>query len=79
MLSVAYILSVINSLKGYAYGVLGWDKQSTETTLLKDLMNGTTDTVKGFLSVPKNVKAAGYVVATLFVVFLKLEKLSSFK
>lgn len=76
LLSVAYILSVINSLKGYAYGVLGWDKQSTETTLLKDLMNGTKDnTIKGFLSMPKNVKAAGYQVATYFTAFLKLEKL----
>ena len=75
LLSVAYILSVINSLKGYAYGVLGWDKQSTETTLLKDLMNGTKDMIKGFLSMPKNVKAAGYLFATFFVAFLKLEKL----
>ena len=75
LLSVAYILSVINSLKGYAYGVLGWDKQSKETSLLKDLMNGTKETVKGFLSMPKNVKAAGYQVATYFTAFLKLEKL----
>ena len=75
LLSVAYILSVINSLKGYAYGVLGWDKQSTDTTLLKDLTSGAKDTVKGFLSMPKNVKAAGYQVATYFTAFLKLEKL----
>jgi len=53
LLSVAYILSVINSLKGYAYGVLGWDKQSTDTTLLKDLINGTKETVKGFLRYPR--------------------------
>ena len=69
------LLSVINPIKGFAYGVLGYDKQSTETTLLKDLTKGTKDTIKGFRSIPKNIKSFGYMSATYMVSSLKLIKL----
>lgn len=74
-LVVPFFLSVVNSIKGYAYGVLGWDKLNSETTLLKDLIKGTKDTIKGFWSIPKNFKAFGYLVATAIIASLKLQKL----
>ena len=74
LLALAFILSIINSIKGYAYGVLGWEKNS-DTTLLKDLMKGTKETVKGFVSIPKNIKSAIYLAATLMIASLKLLKL----
>lgn len=75
VMTLAFALTVINSIKGYAYGVLGWDKKSTETTLLKDITKGTKDTIKGFLSVPKNFNSFGYLVATYMVASMKLLKL----
>jgi len=53
MLKLSFVLTVINTIKGYTYGAIGWDKQSTETTLLKDLVRVTQDTTKGFFSLPK--------------------------
>ena len=36
ILKVAYIMTLINTIKGYTYGVVGWDKKSgTDTTLLQ--------------------------------------------
>ena len=75
-LALALLLSVINSTKGYAYGVLGWDKQNSETTLLKDVTNGIVASMKGFLLIPKNIKSAGYLGATGMITALKLLKLS---
>ncbi|KAL7550358.1 hypothetical protein ACHAWF_013606 [Thalassiosira exigua] len=74
-LSLPFGLSVINSIKGYTYGVLGWSKQNSETTLLRDLLVGTKETLTGFFSLPKNIKASGYMVATAMVGCLKLLKL----
>ncbi|KAL7540049.1 hypothetical protein ACHAXR_009822 [Thalassiosira sp. AJA248-18] len=76
LLTLSFVLTVINSIKGYTYGVLGWDKQ-TETTLPKDLLKaGTKDTVKGFITVPKNFKSFTYMAATAMVASLKLLKLN---
>ncbi|KAL9185289.1 hypothetical protein ACHAXT_003066 [Thalassiosira profunda] len=75
VMALAFALSAINAVKGYAYGVLGWDKNNSETTLLQDLGKGTKDTVKGFLSVPKSIKSGGYFALMWLVGSLKLMKL----
>ena len=75
MLALTFVLSVINSTKGYAYGVLGWDKQSSETTLLRDLTRVIKDTARGFFSMPKTINSCVYQVATALVASLKLLKL----
>jgi len=71
----AFLLSVINSIKGYAYGVLGLDKSNTDTSLVQDLMNGTKSTIKGFFSIPKTIKSFGYLAATYMLAAMKLSKL----
>eukprot|EP00804_Cyclotella_cryptica_P026530 CCRYP_015375-RA/>CCRYP_015375-RA protein AED:0.43 eAED:0.43 QI:0/-1/0/1/-1/1/1/0/350 len=74
VLALAFILSIINCIKGYAYGVLGWEK-GNDTTLLKDIATGARETLKGFFSVPKNITAFGYLLVTTMVAALKFEKL----
>ena len=74
MLAVAFILSVINSLKGYAYGVLDWDKQNG-ASLVDDIVKGTKETVRGFVSFPKNLKSFLYLAATWLIATFKMMKL----
>ena len=76
ILKVAYIMTLINTIKGYTYGVVGWDKKSgTDTTLLQDFTRGIVSTIKGICSVPKNTTSFGYLAATLMVISMKILKL----
>mmetsp|Transcript_19808 Transcript_19808/g.32479 ORF Transcript_19808/g.32479 Transcript_19808/m.32479 type:complete len:358 (+) Transcript_19808:15-1088(+) len=75
ILKVAYIITLINTIKGYAYGVLGLDKKSGSDTLFQDFMKGVKSTIKGICSDPKNMKSFGYWSATLMVASMKLLKL----
>ena len=68
-------LSVVNPVKGYAYGVLGWNKDRSDAKLMGDFMYGTKTTVTGFFSKPKNLKAVGYTAATATVASMKLLRL----
>jgi hypothetical protein len=61
-----FLLSVINSSKGYGFGVLGWDQKSSDTGIMKDLINGTKSTIKSIFSVPKHIKSFGYSTAITF-------------
>jgi hypothetical protein len=70
-----FALTVVNSIKGYAYGVLGWNKDRSNVTLLGDLTKGIKTTAMGFFSRPKNFKAVGYMAASITVASLKLLKL----
>lgn len=75
ILKVAYIMTLINTIKGYTYGVVGWDKKSGTDTLLQDFTRGTVSTIKGICSVPKNTTSFGYLAATLMVISMKILKL----
>ena len=77
------LLATIHSLKGYFYGVLGWDKnnnnnQKTTTRLVQDFWQGTKSTTQSVAeslrSKPKNVKSFLYLGATLLVGALTLSK-----
>jgi CDGSH-type Zn-finger protein len=70
-----FLLTMINSSKGYAYGVLGWDKKSSDTSLIQDFSDGIKSTIKGLFALPKSIKGSGYLAATLLVGGLKLSKL----
>ena len=74
ILALALLLSMINSVKGYTYGVLGWDKMK-DSSLLNDIFQGSKDTMKGFLSLPKSIKSWGYLAVTTMMATLKLQKL----
>jgi hypothetical protein len=70
------LLAFINSIKGYAYGAMGWDKKSGK--IISDLTEGTKSTFWGMLTIPKNVKALGYSSATLMMGIWKIEQLVKF-
>jgi len=68
------ILATVHGVKGYGYGVLGWDK-SGDTSMIGDFCKGVKGTMQGYFSVPKSIKAAGYLAATWMMTALKLTKL----
>lgn len=74
ILAFAFVLSIINCIKGYSYGVLGLDKKKN-VSLLSDIVQGTKETIKGLLTMPNNNKAIGYFVATAMIASLKIRKL----
>ena len=66
-LFLPFFFAIVNTVKAYTYGVLGWDKQRSEKILVQDFVAGTKDTIKGLFSIPKNIKSFGYLAATLSV------------
>lgn len=75
VLALAFLLSIINCVKGYAYGVLGLDKKKEGASLFGDLVQGTKETIKGFLTMPSNAIAVGYFTVTSMIASLKIQKL----
>ena len=63
-----FLFTIINSIKGYTYGVLGWDKQNSDTNLGQDFLSGCISTIKGIVSVPKNIQSLGYLSAIVLFV-----------
>jgi len=58
-------LAFVNGIKGYGYGVLGWDKSKDASTMLTDTKEGIQSTVKGLTTV--KAKSAGYILGTLLL------------
>ncbi|KAL3942821.1 MAG: hypothetical protein SGBAC_003059 [Bacillariaceae sp.] len=69
-----FFLSTINSVKGYAYGALGWDKKSSDKSLLQDFGGLIKSTNRALIVKPKSVQSVCYLVATLLVTILKFTK-----
>lgn len=70
-----FVLTMINSIKGYAYGVLGWDKKSSDSSLVEDFSSGIKSTLTGLVALPKSINSSVYLSATLLVGGLTLSKL----
>jgi len=64
-LKVPAFLAIVNGIKGYGYGCLGWDKSKDTSTILTDVKEGIQSTLKG-LTVAK-AKSAGYLFGTLLL------------
>ena len=72
--AVATVFALVNSIKGYGYGVLGWDKKSgTTSSVLEDFVSGVRSSMKTLISVPKNFQSAGYMAATLLLGVFKID------
>ena len=65
---------VISCIKGYAYGVRGWDLRKPVVAIVSDLKKSTTQTISSLLQVPKTKQASGYTAATFLLVAMKLAK-----
>lgn len=73
LLYLPFALATINSVKGYAYGVLGWDKKNPDgTSLVQDFSSGVVSTVKGVVSLPKKFRSIFYLVACLGIGYQNL-------
>lgn len=60
------LIALIVAMKGYGYGVLGWDKSKTTRGLfIKDLKDGIHSTVKCLMEV--RMKSLGYLFGTILV------------
>lgn len=62
---VPAFLALVNGIKGYGYGCLGWDKSKDMSTVLTDVKEGIQSTLQG-LTVIK-AKSAGYMLGTLLL------------
>lgn len=74
-LLAAPFLATVNSIKGYAYGVLGVDKTST-ASISGDFYHGVISTIKGYFTLPQTFKGAGYLIATWTLTGMKVVKLT---
>lgn len=72
---VPSFVAIVNSVKGYCYGVKGWKLESS--SVVGDIVHGTRDSFRILLEKPKNATSAGYLIVTLFSVVLALLKLGN--
>lgn len=71
-LKVPGFLSLVNGIKGYGYGCLGWDKAKEMTTVLVDFKEGVQSTLKGMTVI--KAKSVGYIIGTLIMGSMSLIK-----
>jgi len=77
LVMIASFYAMINGLKGWGYGVKGWDK-SADTSFVTDLVGLIKSSAKVLFSSPfqnNNVKATLYYGTTIFAGVLKVMKL----
>jgi len=66
------LLAFVNGLKGYGYGVLGWDKAKETSTIVTDIKDGVVSTMKGLATI--KAKSLGYMLGTLLLGSMSLLK-----
>ena len=69
--NIVAFITFVNSIKGYGYGLKGWEL--VPTSAKKDFTDGMKSNFDTMTKIP-NVKSAGYLAATLTVLSLKLVK-----
>ena len=62
---ITSVVAMINSIKGYGYGIKGW-KLEESISPIADMMEGCKANVKCLLTIP-NEQSVGYLLATLFI------------
>uniref|UniRef100_A0A7S4ASC7 ADP,ATP carrier protein n=1 Tax=Pseudo-nitzschia australis TaxID=44445 RepID=A0A7S4ASC7_9STRA len=71
-LKVPGFLSLVNGIKGYGYGCLGWDKSKEMTAVLVDFKEGVQSTLKGMTVI--KAKSVGYIIGALIMGSMSLIK-----
>lgn len=59
------IVALVNGVKGYGYGVLGWDKSKEKSAILSDIKDGVTSPIQVASVVKK--ESLGYLIGTTFL------------
>lgn len=65
-------LGLVNGIKGYGYGCLGWDKSKPTSAVVADFQQGIRSTLAGMAVVKP--KSAGYLLGTLLTGSMSLIK-----
>merc|ERR1711862_741237 len=69
-------VGMVNSIKGYGYGLKGWELKKNVSIISEFINNGAKSTFSTMVKIPpKNVKSAGYQVSTVAFSFWKLSLL----
>jgi hypothetical protein len=66
------LLATVNSIKGYGYGVLGWDKKKEKSAILTDLKESFQSTFQSLITFRK--ESLDYLLATSMVVIMTVVK-----
>ena len=69
--AVSCVLTMINTVKGYGYGLKGWEL--APACAKEDISNGIKGNIKTLLKIP-NLKSAGYLAGTFTLVTLFVTK-----
>lgn len=59
------LLALVNGVKGYGYGALGWDKRKKMSTIIVDIKEGFSSSIKGLVKF--NKQSIGYVIGATFL------------
>lgn len=71
ILTISSIIAMINSIKGYGYGLKGWELAPTSAK--EDLLKGISSNLSCMTKIP-NIKSAGYWAATVAMVSMTVAK-----
>mmetsp|Transcript_18285 Transcript_18285/g.25765 ORF Transcript_18285/g.25765 Transcript_18285/m.25765 type:complete len:348 (+) Transcript_18285:26-1069(+) len=71
---VPCLIAMVNSIKGYGYGVLGYDKLGKDSPI-QDLRSMTNASIKQMFGLAKNFKSAAYQAASITTATMKMAKL----
>lgn len=67
------LLALVNGVKGYSYGVLGWDKSKSIGSMRVDIKAGFLSSIMGLQTVKQ--QSIGYLVGILFLAAMSNAKL----
>jgi hypothetical protein len=59
------LLALVNGMKGYGYGVLGWDKSKGNSAIMTDIKEGVLSTIQGMTKI--KTKSIGYWIGTVLL------------
>lgn len=65
------LVTIINSIKGYGYGLKGWELGKAD--IKEEILQGSKSNLESLAKIP-NLKSAGYLLATLTVASFKVMK-----
>jgi len=68
-------VAMVNSIKGFGYGVKGWKLEGGMKAIKDDLRSETKSVAKSVLSVPPNLQSTVYLAATCTVLALNINEL----
>lgn len=71
--NIACFIAFVNSIKGYGYGIKGWELK--KTNVVNEMIEGTQSTMKSMMKYP-NLKSVAYGAATVTVGALKLKTIA---